>query len=44
MDAEQHKELSEVLNNVSGRAAISNYECDLWYQQPIYLSEIRLVR
>ncbi|RLC16647.1 MAG: DNA adenine methylase [Deltaproteobacteria bacterium] len=29
MNSEQHKELSEVLNDVSGIIAISNYECEL---------------
>jgi DNA adenine methylase len=29
MDTGQHKELSEVLNSVAGRVAISNYECKL---------------
>ena len=29
MDTKQHKELSKILNNVSGRVAISNYECEL---------------
>ncbi len=29
MDDDQHRELAEVLNAIEGKAAVSNYDCDL---------------